>query len=78
MTRAHLRFALAAIATLATSPAFAQAVQAGQAKIDGADTAWMIGATGLVRMLTSPGLALFNAGMLRKKTVLATMAQSLA
>jgi Amt family ammonium transporter len=72
MTRAHLRFAVAAIATLAASPAFAQA------KIDGADTAWMIGATGLVLMMTVPGLALFYAGMVRKKNVLATMAQSLA
>src|SRR5579885_2353415 len=73
MTRALSRLALTAIATLAASPAFAQA-----AKIDGADTAWMIGATGLVRMITIPGLALFYAGMVRKKNVLATMAQSLA
>jgi len=73
MTRALSRLALTAIATLAASPAFAQA-----AKIDGADTAWMIGATGLVLMMTIPGLALFYAGMVRKKNVLATMAQSLA
>ncbi len=38
----------------------------------------MIGATGLVLMMTIPGLALFYAGMVRKKNVLATMAQSLA
>jgi Amt family ammonium transporter len=38
----------------------------------------MIGATGLVLMMTVPGLALFYAGMVRKKNVLATMAQSLA
>jgi Amt family ammonium transporter len=76
MTPAHQRLALAvatAIATLAASPAFAQA-----AKIDAADTAWMIGATALVLMMTIPGLALFYAGMVRKKNVLATMAQSLA
>ncbi|HXD45780.1 MAG TPA: ammonium transporter [Pseudolabrys sp.] len=47
-------------------------------KIDAADTAWMIGATGLVLMMTIPGLALFYSGMVRKKNVLATMAQSLA
>ena len=35
----------------------------------------MIGATGLVLMMTIPGLALFYAGMVRKKNVLATMAQ---
>ncbi|HEY7997802.1 MAG TPA: ammonium transporter [Pseudolabrys sp.] len=59
--------------SFAASPAFAET-----AKIDGADTAWMIGATGLVLMMTIPGLALFYAGMVRKKNVLATMAQSLA
>src|SRR3954469_466901 len=46
-------------------------------KIDAADTAWMISATGLVLMMTVPGLALFYCGMVRKKCVLATMAQSL-
>ncbi len=73
MTRAH-RLAVALLAFAASaSPAAAQT-----AKIDGADTAWMIGATGLVLMMTIPGLALFYAGMVRKKNVLATMAQSLA
>jgi Amt family ammonium transporter len=47
------------------------------AKIDGADTAWMISATGLVLMMSIPGLALFYCGMVRKKNVLATMAQTL-
>jgi Amt family ammonium transporter len=65
---------IAAIA-LAASPASAQSTAA---RINGADTAWMIGATGLVLMMTIPGLALFYAGMVRKKNVLATMAQSLA
>ncbi|MGA7596358.1 MAG: ammonium transporter [Pseudolabrys sp.] len=74
MTRAFLRLAPATtIAAFLASPAFAQ-----DAKIDGADTAWMIGATGLVLMMTIPGLALFYAGMVRKKNVLATIAQSLA
>jgi Amt family ammonium transporter len=73
MTKAFLRLAVTAVATLAASSAYAQT-----AKIDGADTAWMIGATGLVLMMTIPGLALFYAGMVRKKNVLATMAQSLA
>ena len=77
MTRAALRLALTGIATAAASPAFAQASNAAS-KIDAADTAWMIGATGLVLMMTIPGLALFYAGMVRKKNVLATMAQSLA
>ena len=73
MTRAQLRLAAAVLATLAASPAFAQT-----AKIDAADTAWMMGATGLVLMMTIPGLALFYAGMVRKKNVLATMAQCMA
>src|SRR5690349_18592286 len=65
--------ALVAILTCTASPAFAQA-----SKIDAADTAWMIVATGFVLMMTIPGLALFYSGMVRKKNVLATMAQSLA
>src|SRR5216117_3431020 len=64
------------IATSATS-AFAQAA-AAPAKIDAADTAFMIAATGLVLMMSMPGLALFYCGMVRKKNVLATMAQTLA
>src|SRR6266446_5152900 len=47
-------------------------------KIDAGDTAWMIAATALVLTMTIPGLALFYAGMVRKKNVLATMAQSVA
>jgi len=76
MTGALSRLAVAAIATAATltsAPAFAQG-----STIDGADTAWMMAATGLVLMMTIPGLALFYSGMVRKKNVLATMAQSLA
>ena len=46
--------------------------------VSAADTAWMIVATGLVLMMTIPGLALFYSGMVRKKNVLGTMAQSLA
>ena len=63
-----------AVATLAASPALAEAAPP---KVDAADTAWMIAATALVLMMTIPGLALFYCGMVRKKNVLATMAQSL-
>ena len=45
-------------------------------KIDTGDTAWMLVSTALVLMMTVPGLALFYAGMVRKKNVLATMMQS--
>src|SRR5262249_24058314 len=59
---------------LAAPPALAETAQS---TINAADTAWMIAATGLVLMMTIPGLALFYCGMVRKKNVLATMAQSL-
>jgi Amt family ammonium transporter len=80
MTRALQRLAVAVLALAAglqTSTAFAQ-VATPASSIDKADTAWMIAATGLVLMMTIPGLALFYAGMVRKKNVLATMAQSMA
>jgi ammonium transporter, Amt family len=77
MTRDTGRIALASAAALSLAFAAAPAL-AQEAKIDAADTAWMISATGLVLMMTIPGLALFYCGMVRKKNVLATMAQSLA
>src|ERR1700749_3350095 len=40
------------------------------------DTAWMITSSALVLMMTIPGLGLFYGGMVRKKNVLATLAQS--
>ncbi|MGH6993792.1 MAG: ammonium transporter, partial [Caulobacteraceae bacterium] len=45
-------------------------------KIDSGDTAWMLTSSVLVLMMTIPGLALFYAGMVRKKNILATLAQS--
>ena len=79
MRRATTRTACGLVAALslafATLPALAQETAA---RIDGADTAWMMAATALVLMMTIPGLALFYCGMVRKKNVLATMAQSVA
>ena len=46
------------------------------AKIDSGDTAWMLTSTALVLMMTIPGLALFYGGMVRRKNVIATVAQS--
>ncbi len=60
----------------ATTPAEAPAAPAAEAKVDTGDTAWMLTSTALVLMMTIPGLALFYAGMVRKKNVLATMMQS--
>ena len=47
------------------------------AKINGADTAWMLVATALVMLMTPAGLALFYGGLTRSKNVLNTMGMSL-
>ena len=52
------------------------ALAADEPKLDSGNTAWMLVATALVLMMTIPGVALFYAGMVRKKNVLATMMQS--
>lgn len=76
LPRAVAHFAMA-VSAVSFALAFATPALAETIKIDAADTAWMITATALVLMMTIPGLALFYAGMVRKKNVLATMAQSL-
>jgi ammonium transporter, Amt family len=59
-------------ALVAAGPAFAEEAP----KLDSGDTAWMLTSTALVLLMTIPGLALFYAGMVRKKNILATMMQS--
>ncbi|MHC2612893.1 ammonia channel protein AmtB [Bradyrhizobium diazoefficiens] len=73
LRRAAVVAAPAGLMSIVAAPA-----QAAGSEINTADTAWMIVATALVLMMTIPGLALFYSGMVRKKNVLATMAQSLA
>jgi Amt family ammonium transporter len=70
--------ALAAVVAGApfAGPALAQA--AAPPKLDSGDTAWMLTSTALVLMMTIPGLALFYGGMVRRKNVIATVAQSFA
>ncbi len=63
---------LALLPLMVAFPAFADDAP----KIDSGDTAWMLTSTALVLMMTIPGLALFYAGMVRKKNILATMMQS--
>ena len=72
--------ALPALADNPVTPATAATAAAAAAppKIDTGDTAWMLSSTALVLLMTVPGLALFYAGMVRKKNVLATMMQSFA
>ena len=72
MKRMPARAPLAALMALVAAPAMAQ----DGPKIDTGDTAWMLTSTALVLLMTIPGLALFYAGMVRKKNVLATMMQS--
>lgn len=44
------------------------------AEISGADTAWVLVSAALVLLMTLPGVALFYAGMVRRKNVLDTLA----
>ena len=69
----------------AATPAFAQdpaapalPAHAAALALNNGDTAWMLTSTALVLMMTIPGLALFYAGMVRKKNILATATQSFA
>jgi ammonium transporter, Amt family len=63
-------------APAAPAPAFA--AHAVALALDTGDTAWMLTSTALVLLMTIPGLALFYSGMVRKKNILATAAQSFA
>ncbi len=75
MNRTVLRFGV----LLACPMIFAPAVWAAdKPQIDTGDTAWLLMATVLVLMMNIPGLALFYAGMVRKKNVLATAVQAFA
>ena len=75
MNRTTLRFGV----FLACPMMFAPAVWAAdKPQIDTGDTAWLLMATVLVLMMNIPGLALFYAGMVRKKNVLATAVQAFA
>src|ERR1700723_2870319 len=75
MIRPRLKWGLSAlaIALLAAAPAFADDAPP---KPDSGDTAWRLASTALVLLMTIPGLALFYAGMVRKKNILATLMQS--
>ena len=54
------------------------ALAAPELKTDSGDTAWMLTSVALVLFMTIPGLALFYAGLVRKKNVIATAMQSFA
>src|SRR5882724_1921571 len=67
---------LATLGMLAATAGAAFAADAPKDPLNAGDTAWMITSSALVLMMTIPGLALFYGGMVRKKNVLATLAQS--
>lgn len=67
-----LKLAAAASGLTASVSAFAADT------LDKGDTAWMLVATVLVLFMTIPGIALFYAGMARKKNILGTIAQDFA
>jgi Amt family ammonium transporter len=77
LTRGRATVISAALIALSNTSALAQAATT-PAKIDAGDTAWMMTATALVLLMSIPGLALFYCGMVRKKNILATMAQTFA
>ncbi len=80
-TPAPVAAAPQAVAPAPVAAAAPAAVPAGPPKppaYDHGDTAWMLTSTALVLMMTIPGLALFYAGMVRKKNILATVMQSFA
>ena len=66
--------------SLGASPEIQAKVKALEQQVKDArsagDNAWMLVCAALVLMMTGPGLALFYAGLVRKKNVLATMMQS--
>src|ERR1700733_1449829 len=67
---------LASAGVLALTAGAAYAADAPKDPLNSGDTAWMITSSALVLMMTIPGLGLFYGGMVRKKNVLATLAQS--
>ncbi len=73
-TRLSIQIAYLCSFIFTVSPALAQEGP----KIDSADTTFITLCTALVLLMTLPGLALFYSGMVRKKNVLGTMAQSFA
>jgi Amt family ammonium transporter len=65
-------------APAAGTPAPAAQAAAPVPTLDTGNTAWMLTSTALVLLMTIPGLALFYAGMVRKKNILGTAAQAFA
>ena len=65
-------------ATASSAPPITRPTLVANDSINGADTAWMLTSTALVLLMTLPGIALFYAGMVRRKSVINTMASVVA
>lgn len=57
---------------------FAMPSIAGEAELNGANTAWILTSTALVLLMTLPGLALFYGGLVRRKNILSILMQCFA
>ena len=62
----------------AAAPAAALLPHQVKLELDSGGTAWILTSTALVLLMTIPGLALFYGGMVRRKNIIATVAQSFA
>jgi len=78
MTARSFRKVLASAIFLAfgAGNAFADGAS-GAGAINSGDNAWLLVSSAMVLMMTAPGLILFYGGLVRRKNVLSTMAQSL-
>ncbi len=70
------RFEACATIVMALLFSGAPALAADATTVSAGDTAWVLTSSALVLLMTVPGLALFYAGMVRRKNVLATLMQS--
>ncbi len=73
-----LRFFFKAATTILAGLASGAGMAAEVPALDKADTVWVLVSALLVLFMTLPGIALFYAGMVRKKNILSTLAQSVA
>src|SRR5579875_730558 len=70
------RFEACATIVMALLFSGAPALAADATTVSAGDTAWVLTSSALVLFMTAPGLALFYAGMVRRKNALATLMQS--
>jgi ammonium transporter, Amt family len=77
-TAAAAPVATAVVLATATAPVVAAPLTrpglVGTETLNSADTGWMMTATALVLLMTLPGIALFYGGMVRRKSIISTMA----